>query len=82
MKISELGEEMRFGYVIERSGVTWGKRFWMDMPAFKVRGFGDDDRARVFITQELAQKEASEISREFGCHCYVTKLSDLYPSFV
>ncbi len=72
---------MRFGYVIERSGVTWGKRFWMDMPAFKVRGFGDDGRARIFMSREQASEEIKTIEEEFGCCCYITKLSELYPPF-
>ena len=71
---------MRFGYVIERSGVTWSERFWMDMPAFNVRGFGSDARARVFVTESEARATARSISDEMGCHCYVTKLSDLYPT--
>ena len=70
---------MRFGFVVERSGVHWDERFWMDMPSVGVRGFGDDSRARVFLTAEDAKKAIREIDKEFGYYCYITKLTDLYP---
>ena len=70
---------MRFGYVIERLGAEWEERFWVDMPAFNVRGFGDDGRARIFISKSDADKHAKIISEETGSSCYATKVSDLYP---
>ena len=73
---------MRFGYVIERQGVGWDKRFWMDIPSVGVRGFGNDTRARVFISEDAAKKEIKIIDDEFGYYCYVTKLSDLYPPHI
>jgi len=72
---------MNEGYVIERSGVTWGERFWIDIPSVGVRGFGDDKRARIFFAKENAEETVDEISKEYGCFCYITKRSDLYPSY-
>jgi len=69
------------GYIIERCGVSWNKRFWIDMPSVGVKGFGEDKRARIFFTKKEAEDTLREIDQEFGCHCFVTKLSDLYPSF-
>ena len=71
--------KMNSGYVIERSGVTWNERFWIDIPSAGVRGFGSDARARVFFSKEDADMAAKEIDKEFGYYCYVTKQSDLYP---
>jgi hypothetical protein len=68
-----------FGYIIERQGVGWNERFWFDIPAMGVKGFGADKRARVFATEESAEAAVIEIDKELGYHCYVTKLSDLYP---
>ena len=68
------------GYIIERCGVTWNERFWFDMPSVNARGFGQDNRARIFFTKEDAEDALVEIDQEFGYHCSVTKRSDLYPS--
>ena len=67
------------GYLIERQGVGWDERFWVDIPSVGVRGFGNDKRARIFFTKEAAEKVVEEIDKEFGYYCYVTKQSDLYP---
>ena len=67
------------GYVIEKSGVSWGERFWIDMPSIGVRGFGNDTRARIFFSKSEAEKAVSSINDEFGCHCYVTSRDELYP---
>tara|TARA_Y100000310_G_scaffold257245_1_gene265274 strand:+ start:383 stop:631 length:249 start_codon:yes stop_codon:yes gene_type:complete len=67
------------GYVIERQGVSWDERFWIDIPSVGVRGFGSDTRARVFFEKKDAEIAVREIDEEFGYHCYVTKQSDLYP---
>ena len=69
-----------FGYVIERSGVHWDERFWIDIPSVGVRKFGSDERARIFFSKEEAEREADFIRDKIGCHCYITKRSDLYPS--
>jgi len=67
------------GYVIERSGVSWDEKFWIDMPSVGVRKFGSDTRARVFLSESEAKTVAENIDKEFGLYCYVTKRSDLYP---
>ena len=67
------------GYVIERSGVCWDERFYIDIPSVGVRGFGSDTRARVFFSKEDAEAAVREIDEEFGYYCYITKQSDLYP---
>jgi hypothetical protein len=67
------------GYVIERQGVSWDERFYIDIPSVGVRKFGSDDRARVFISKDEAELMAESIDKEFGLYCYVTKRSDLYP---
>lgn len=72
---------MMHGYVIERRGVSWDQRFWIDMPSVGVRGFGEDSRARIFFTRKEAEDTLKEIDQEFGYYCSVTKRSDLYPSF-
>ena len=68
-----------FGYVIERQGVGWSERFWFDIPAVGAKGFGADERARIFPTEESAREAIIEIDKEFGYYCSVTKRSDLYP---
>jgi hypothetical protein len=67
------------GYVIERTGVSWDERFWIDIPSVGVRGFGNDERARIFISKDEAELAAKSIDKELGLYCYVTKRSDLYP---
>jgi len=67
------------GYVIERSGVGWDERFYIDIPSVGVRKFGSDDRARIFISKDEAELAAKSIDKELGLCCYVTKRSDLYP---
>ena len=69
------------GYIIERQGVGWNERFYIDIPSVGVRGFGGDNRARIFFTEKEAEDAVEEIDQEFGYHCSVTKRSDLYPSF-
>jgi len=71
---------MIYGYIIERCGVSWDERFWIDIPSVNIRGFGPDDRARIFFTKEEAENTLKEIDQEFGYYCSVTKRSDLYPS--
>jgi hypothetical protein len=68
-----------FGYVVERSGVTWAERFWFDIPAVGAKGFGDDARARVFHSEAAAKAASLNIEDELGFYCYVTKRSELYP---
>ena len=68
-----------YGYVIERQGVSWNERFWIEIPSVGVRGFGDDRRARVFFSKEDAEKKIKEIDEEFGYYCHATKQLDLYP---
>jgi hypothetical protein len=68
-----------YGYVIERGGVSWNERFWIDIPSVGARGFGSDSRARVFFSKEEALSTLSFIDKEFGFYCYITKRSDLYP---
>tara|TARA_R110002060_G_scaffold13326_1_gene18932 strand:+ start:666 stop:884 length:219 start_codon:yes stop_codon:yes gene_type:complete len=68
-----------YGYVIERGGVTWNERFWIDIPSVGARGFGNDSRARVFLSKGEALEAIQEIDKEFGYYCYPTKRSDLYP---
>jgi len=67
------------GYIIERSGVGWSERFYVDIPSVGVRHFGSDERARIFFSEEDAWKAVEDIDKEFGYHCYVTRRSDLYP---
>jgi hypothetical protein len=67
------------GYVIERSGVGWDERFYIDIPSVGVRGFGSDTRARVFFSKKDAEAAVREIDEEFGYYCCVVKQSDLYP---
>ena len=67
------------GYVIERQGVCWDERFYIDIPSVGVKKFGSDERARVFFSESEARKAVERIDKEFGCHCCVTKRSDLYP---
>ena len=66
-------------YVIERSGVHWDERFWVDIPSVGVRGFGSDKRARIFFSKEDAEEAVKEIDREFGIYCYITDREQLYP---
>ena len=73
---------MNEGYIVERSGVTWDERFWVDIPSVGVKGFGGDARARIFFTKEGAEEAVEQIDKEYGYYCYVTKRSDLYPSFL
>ena len=68
-----------YGYVIERGGVSWDERFWIDIPSVGARGFGSDSRARVFLSKNEALAAVKKIDKEFGYYCYVTKRSDLYP---
>ena len=68
-----------FGWMIERSGVTWSERFWHDIPSVGVVGFGDDGRARIFTSESEAEETVKQIYNDYGYHCYVTKCSDLYP---
>ena len=67
------------GYVIERSGVHWNERFWVDIPSIGVKMFSSDERARIFFSKETAESVVKEIKESIGCYCYVTKRSDLYP---
>ena len=71
-----------FGYVIERSGVSWSERFWVDIPSVNAKGFGSDARARVFVSKTEAESVVKDIYNEFGYFCYVTKRSELYPPLV
>lgn len=71
---------MMYGYIIERQGVGWDERFWVEIPSVGVREFGNDARARIFFTKEDAEVAIKEIDKEFGYYCYATKRSDLYPS--
>ena len=48
-----------FGWMIERSGVSWSERFWHDIPSLGVMGFGDDGRARVFTSESEATDMAN-----------------------
>ena len=68
-------------YVVERSGVSWDERFWIDIPSVGVRGFGSDTRARVFFSKSDAEAALKIIEEEFGYYCYIPKRSELYPSF-
>jgi hypothetical protein len=72
---------MNEGYIVERSGVTWNERFWVDIPSVGVKGFGEDSRARIFFTKEGAEAAVKQIDKEYGYYCYVTKRSDLYPAY-
>lgn len=73
------GISKMYGYVIERGGVAWEERFWIDIPSVGARGFGSDSRARVFLSKAEALEALNRIDKEFGYYCYVTKRSDLYP---
>ena len=68
-----------FGYVIERSGVSWNERFWFNIPALNKKGFGSDDRASVYASIAEAEEAISLIDKEFGFHCYITARAELYP---
>jgi len=70
-----------FGFVIERTGVTWNERFWIDNPALGIREFGSDTRARIFNTKESANEAKDYIEQSLGLNVEITKRSDLYPSF-
>lgn len=72
-------ETMLVGYIIENKNAPWGSRFWVDIPSVGVKTFGNDDRARIFITKQEAELVNNDIQYEYGIETVVTKRSDLYP---
>jgi len=68
-----------WGYMIEIADSTSDKRFWVDMPAYGVKEFGEDHRARVFFSSLDANIQKEKIYYELGFDCKVTKRSDFYP---
>ena len=73
------GEIDMYGYVLERCGVTWSERFWFDIPSVNSRGFGSDERARIFLSREEAATTSKYLNDKLGVHTTVVKRSDLYP---
>tara|TARA_A200000159_G_scaffold161730_1_gene184176 strand:- start:293 stop:523 length:231 start_codon:yes stop_codon:yes gene_type:complete len=67
------------GYVIQREEAPWDKRFWVDLPAFNFREFGEEARARIFISKDEAEVVREEIEYMFGVIAITTKKSDLFP---
>lgn len=68
-----------WGYIIEIEGSISDKRFWVDMPAYGIREFGEDHRARVFFSSFDANIQREKIYNELGLNCKVIKRSDFYP---
>jgi hypothetical protein len=72
-------ESMLVGYIIEDKNAPWEDRFWIDMPSVGVKTFGNDNRARIFVTKQEADLVNDDIQYEYGINTVVTKRSDLYP---
>jgi len=68
-----------YGYLIERCGVSWDKRFWFDIPSVNANGFGNDARARIFFSREEAGAVSKHLNDSLGVYTTVVKRSDLYP---
>ena len=71
------------GYIIERQGVAWEERFYKSF-CYKrfFRGepiFGDDKRAKVFITKDSADTVKDKIENEAGIYVIVHACSDFFP---
>lgn len=67
------------GYIIENKEAPWEDRFWVDIPSVGVKTFGNDHRARIFISKQEADSVNADIHYEYGVATVVTKRSDLYP---
>lgn len=72
-------EEMLDGYVIENKNAPWDKRFWVDIPMLGIKTFGNDHRARIFVSKQEADIVNNDIQFEYGIDTVVTRRSDLYP---
>ena len=72
-------EEMLIGYIIQNKQAPWEERFWIDIPILGIKKFGDDHRARVFISKQEADIVNNDIQYEFGIDTEVIKRTDLYP---
>lgn len=67
------------GYIIQRDSADWDERFWMDNPAVGIEGFGEERRARLFITKEDADLICKKINYKYGIIVTSVRRDDIFP---